>query len=369
MSKQRKKHGRKGERLGSFDKKELEHIGAFSITLSTNADRKVFDIPKLNEHEDKGTDGKKKSSDDRDDVNNLLKRVWFNYFYYANGAKSQQQYYRCIKSLKLESRDVGQWLCNFANVLSPEDRGPQYNITKNLITEWWDVIKKAKLHYEETPEKPFIYERPKKGTRDREKLLLKRLKDDVKEYEPFVGKRKYPTVIRKVDPVDKNDEITQLVVEKCEKKNHCDKDELLEYFEMVKTIIELHDNMRRNALANINYWTKEETVEYDDGKDIRLLVTKNPKKKRRCSENRELKLYPFQAIQSNEYEKRHYPTEKQFLESFIEETRAKISNIPKAKTFDDEYDIEELCEIIIETKKEAHVKSRASWIMECLKKG
>ena len=74
MSKQRKKHGRKGERLGSFDK-ELEHIGAFSITLSTNADRKVFDIPKLNEHEDKDTDGKK-SSDDRDDVNNLLKRVF-----------------------------------------------------------------------------------------------------------------------------------------------------------------------------------------------------------------------------------------------------------------------------------------------------
>ena len=83
-------------------------------------------------------------------------------------------------------------------------------------------------------------------------------------------------------------------------------------------------------LANINYWTNGETVEYVDGEEQASRYKKS-KKERRCSENRELKLYPFQAIQSNKYEKRHYPTGKQFLESFIEENGLKFRTFLKQK--------------------------------------
>lgn len=339
--------------LWEWKREELENIGAFSVTLTTSVDEKT-NIPKLNELEvePKG--------------HNLLTRVWFNYFHYINAKKSQLQYYGEMKRLKVTSDDLGQWLCNLAHARQ-DDNNPSsvFGATQNLITEWWNIVKEAKVHYHKSPiTNPFLYEKIKKKG-DRVYYYLMRLREDVKHYTPVAEKRKVVIIIRRVDTVDKNDEITQRVIEKYG-KGYANENEILEDFEVVKKLVELYDKLRKNALANINYLTKMDTVEYAEKNvaDTKELVMKNPKKKQKISGKREIKLYPFQPIQSNQYEKSHYPTEIQFQERFYKQVKEKLSTIPNAKFHDLKY----LCEKIYEKKREAHNESRASWIMERLKK-
>ena len=270
-------------------------------------------------------------------------------------------YWNQLEIWKPNSGDVGQWL---SNVVAAEEKNSQMGCARRVLLEWWDVTKEANVHYNKSPANAFLYKKIKKKG-DRDHYYSMRLREDVKDYTPVAEKRKLSTIIRKVDTVDMNDEITRRVVEEYG-EGYGDTNKISEDFEVVKKIVELYDNMRRNALVNINYWTNGETVEYDDGKEVKDLVAKNPRKKRRsCSGKQEMKLYPYQPIQSNEYEKKHYPTKKQFEERFYELTKETLSQIPNAKEFDD---MEFLCDTIIEKKKDAHNESRASWIMKCLKK-
>ena len=234
-------------------------------------------------------------------------------------------------------------------MVAAEEKNSQMGCARRVLLEWWDVIKEAKVHYNKSLINPFLYKKiKKKGDRDR--YYSMRLREDVKDYKPVAEKRKVVTIIRRVDTVDKNNEITRRVVEKYGEE-YGDTNKISEDFEVVKKIVELYDDLRKNALVNINYWTNGETVEYDDGEEVKELIAKNPRKKQKVAEKREIKLYPFQPIQSNEYEKSHYPTEIQFQERFYEQVKEKLLTIPNAKEFDD---IEFLCDIIIE-KREMHI--------------